>query len=468
MYKSLEHIIREIQEGKCCCEKKSDSLENAIRKVQKKEYESSYGARDSKPVEEDVGGLAGSGTGGESKLHAESGGKKKVKEEENDKLPKDYDESIEEFVVMNPGAQMVGRQFNTRAAIIAPRKDADDGHGQSAKNVAMQRRSQIQKFSARNVSDGGKIGEETISEAPVKFKEPTKTDFKIAPVAKEPKLPATTKTKDIEDLATKGVELVVSKTPMGRIGAIAKELLKPTPAGERVSEFERQKQYPVQPKLQTKPEVKLPEVKPETKVETLPVTKPEVKPEVKVQPKVPSPELKVEPKEVPKSVEEPKSKPLVPPTIPPTPPTKGVPPTPSVGGKKLKFPTLPYFQPKPVELTGPHAPVFTSVSKHRKHSPTIKEESGTAVRKSIQDMPRKDAGDRHNIEYVGRKDADPKTAAEKTSRQAQYKIKVIDEAKKLADVVKRVKKESDNQTKVFDNVVINPDLNRVDNRDPQN
>jgi uncharacterized protein YbcI len=34
MYKSLEHIIREIKEGKNIREKKKDSLEGAIRKVQ--------------------------------------------------------------------------------------------------------------------------------------------------------------------------------------------------------------------------------------------------------------------------------------------------------------------------------------------------------------------------------------------------------------------------------------------------
>ena len=104
MYKSLEHLIREIKEGKCCCDKKKDSLEGAIRKVVRKE--SSYAARDSKPVEEDVGGLAGSGTGGEGKLHAESGKKKTNTDEEDIKLPKDLGEMN---VVTNTGGEKIGR-----------------------------------------------------------------------------------------------------------------------------------------------------------------------------------------------------------------------------------------------------------------------------------------------------------------------------------------------------------------------
>lgn len=437
MYKSLEHLIREIKEGKCCCDKKKDSLEGAIRKVVRKE--SSYAARDSKPVDED-----------------------------DIKLPKDYGESIEEMnVVTNTGGQMLGRQYNTRSAIIQPRHDADDGHGQAAKNVSIQRRSKIEKFSAKNVSLGGKISEEEISEAPIKFKEPTKTDFKIAPVAKEPKLPTVvepklpTTGKEVEDLATKATELAVTATPMGRLASIARQILKPTPAGEKVSEFERQKQLGIQPKPA--------EVKPETKVEVKPEAKPETKVDTKTLPKVPEPVKTEVPTKTPevkpevKPVEEPKAAPKIPP-VSSAPGSKMPAPSTTPGGK-IKFPGIPYATAKPVELTGPHAPVSTSVSKHRGHRAVKNVYKEEVERKSIQDMPRKNAGDRHDIEFVGRKDADPKSAAEKTSRQAQYKIKVIDEAKKLADVVKKIRKESgDGKTKVYDNVVINPDLNRPDNK----
>ena len=440
MYKSLEHIIREIKEGKCSSEKK-DSLEGAIRKVVRKE--SSYAARDSKPVEEDIGGLAGSGTGGEQKLHAESG-KKKVKEQEveDPKLPRDYGESVEQIdeIGFIGTDKFQGRQFQTRPPIIAPpvTGSGERGHGQAAKNVTVQR---FRKLDKRSLTMQGKVSEELVTEAPIKFKEPTKTEFKIAPVAKEPKLPTVTQpklpttSKEVEDLATKATELAITATPMGRLASIAKQILKPTPAGEKVSEFERQKQLGIQPKL--------PEVKPATKVE-VPTKAPEVKPETK-------------------PVEEPKAAPKAPP-VPPAPGSK-MPAPPTTPAGKIKFPGLPYATAKPVELTGPHAPVYTSVSKHRGHRAVknvYKEE--TEQRKLIQDMPRKDAGDRHSIQYVGRKDADPKSTAEKTSRQAQYKIKVIDEAKKLAGIVKKVRKESGGQTKVYDNVVINPDLNRVDNR----
>lgn len=486
MYKSLEHIIREIKEGKCCCEKKKDSLEGAIRKVQRKEYESSYAARDSKPVDEDVGGLIGSGTGGEQKLHAESGKKKKTADEEDAKMPKDYGESIEEMnLVTNPSGQMTGRQFSTRSPIIAPRKDSDDGHGQAAKNVSVQRSKAIQKFSSKNVSLGGKISESALNEAPVKFKEKEKTEFKIAPVAPEKttNLPATVKEpakmeilppqkdiklptsmKDVEDIAKKGTELAVTATPLGRLASIARQVLKSTPAGEKVSEFERQAKLGIAPPAK-KTEVKT--LTPEKPVET---PKTETKPETKVQ--VPTtatttkPVTPAEPKVEPKV--ETKPTPPIPPKVP-GPAAPIAPVSPFKGGGKL--PGMGFSSAKPVELTGPHPPVKTSLGKHthiRAIKNVYKEEVEGLERKKIQNMPRKDAGDRHNIELVGRKDSDPKSSNEKTSRQAEYKTKIIDEGKKLAEVVKKVRKESgDGKTKVYDNVIINPDLNRIDNRDPQ-
>ena len=78
--KSLEHIIREIREGKTTEKGSKTSLEHSIRKVVKGEKESSFADRTTKPLDEDVGGLIGSGTGGEPKLHAEDGKKKKTDE----------------------------------------------------------------------------------------------------------------------------------------------------------------------------------------------------------------------------------------------------------------------------------------------------------------------------------------------------------------------------------------------------
>jgi len=99
--------------------------------------------------------------------------------------------------------------------------------------------------------------------------------------------------------------------------------------------------------------------------------------------------------------------------------------------------------------------------KHKMHEAV----DGGVERKKIQNVPRPDAGDRHDNELVGRKDADPKTAKEKTSRQGEYRTKVIDEAKQLAAIVKSIakskkeeKQSGGGKTKVFPQVIINPDL----------
>jgi len=66
-------------------------------------------------------------------------------------------------------------------------------------------------------------------------------------------------------------------------------------------------------------------------------------------------------------------------------------------------------------------------------------------RKQIENVPRK--GDRKSIAYVGRSEDEPKTAKEKTSRQAAYKINVIDENKKLAGIVLSTVKDKKQQMK---------------------
>ena len=102
----------------------------------------------------------------------------------------------------------------------------------------------------------------------------------------------------------------------------------------------------------------------------------------------------------------------------------------------------------------------------RKNAPVHEENE----RRKIQNVPRPDAGDRHKIDVVGRKEDDPKTAKEKTSRQASYKVNVIDEAKKLAGIIKGVMKDSkesqdrydpgatNGKTIVYPQVIINPNL----------
>ena len=108
--KSLEHVIREIREDKCACEKKKDSLEHTIRKVGRKEYESSYGAKDSKPVDESDG-----------------------------KLPGNEDKMDEAISVSNPVP--TGNQFKsvrTQTPHIKP-PGPSHGHSQAPENVSRQR-----------------------------------------------------------------------------------------------------------------------------------------------------------------------------------------------------------------------------------------------------------------------------------------------------------------------------------------
>ena len=137
---------------------------------------------------------------------------------------------------------------------------------------------------------------------------------------------------------------------------------------------------------------------------------------------------------------------------------------PGTGGKGGKLPgiPLPNFSDSPQYVGKPHIAAPWRVEKHYRHR-HFKE--STEQRKQIEDMPRKDAGQRPA--YVGRPADDPKTTAEKTSRQAQYKIKIIDESKKLASIIKKTTKEyeSGGKPKVFDNgagdlIVINPDANK--------
>lgn len=201
--------------------------------------------------------------------------------------------------------------------------------------------------------------------------------------------------------------------------------------------------------------------------------KPELKPtepkiDVKTEPKIPAPAV-TKPAETPKpvAVAEPKTatdtKPAVPVAVPPkTPAAAMVAPKPFIAPSMSKtsdpidYRDYLYRPPKSVG----HA------KSHQKHGPVKEETDGGVERKKIQNVPRPDAGDRHKIAFVGRKDDDPKTAKEKTSRQAAYKTNVIDESKKLAGIIKGVVKDTkerredglNGKTVVYPQVIINPNL----------
>lgn len=135
--KSLEHIIREIRQGKVEKGNKK-SLEGAIRNVMKGEKESSFADRTTKPITDDVGGLIGSGTGGEPKLHKEAVG-----------------------VIGTDDYQ--GNQFKsvrTTTPHIKP-PAGPDGHSQAPENVSRQRTLAKEKGS---MTLHGKVNEEYLNE----------------------------------------------------------------------------------------------------------------------------------------------------------------------------------------------------------------------------------------------------------------------------------------------------------------
>jgi hypothetical protein len=453
--KSLEHIIREIREGKAAKGDKKN-LEHSIRKVVSKEYESSYGAKDSKPVEEDVGGLIGSGTGGEPKLHAEDGKKKKTDEAIGILGTDDYK----------------GNQFKsvrTQTPHIKPPAGAG-GHSQAPENVSRQRTLAKEKSS---MTMHNKVTEDSLEEAkrsstsaPSKaeieklnkmttdYAEPKK-DIKLGPVGEPPEVKPSTA---VTTTTTKAPKITPPEGTISKVGRYASELgkivggraastlglvldpdfggLLPS-KGETKSEFERQKEQSAKTKTPTKP-VELPPI------------------DIKAKPQEPKPV----PAPVPAPADKPKEKSL--PLPVPTPPPSAAPTPPEPKGEKEKpkvagIPTIGVPHDIDYTVSHLHRPNISRghAKAHKKHA--MKEET---ERKQIENMPRK--GDRKSIEYVGRKSADPKTSKEKISRLATIK-NVIDEAKKaMAD--KKIRAE-DGKTKVYDygdNVlVINPDQKRI-------
>jgi len=402
--KSLEHIIREIREGKNAREKKKDSLEHTIRKVANKEYESSFGAKDSKPVDEDVGGLIGSGTGGEPKLHAEDGKKKKT------------DEAVGSIGT----DKFQGNQFKsvrTSTPHIQP-PAGPDSHSQAPENVSRQRTLAKEKGS---MTIHGKVTESSRT----RFAEPVadllSTLWRSAPTA------------------GKEVSPYVKKELKARTKS--KELV-PTKPAELPSKVEPKTEVPtkVDTETQTAPKV---DTKTPTQTLNVPKTPTDTKVQTVVDPKIVTgvkTQTAVEPKvatKTPVAPEEPKTKPRAFPF--------------GLGSGFMDRHDIDYT------VSHLHRPKINigHAKNAKKHA--MKEES---ERKEIENMPRK--GDRKSIEYVGRKDSDPKTSKQKTSRLATIK-NVIDEAKKI--------KVEDGKTKAYDYgddiLVINPDQRKI-NLDVEN
>jgi hypothetical protein len=442
--KSLEHLIREIREGKCSCEKKKESLESTIRKVNNKEYESSFGAKDSKPVDEDVAGMCGSTDG---KTYAEDGKKKKVnKEDGGDKLPGAEDKMDEELSAIGTD-EYQGNQFKSVRTstphIRPPGKSSEGTEGQAPENVSRQRTLAKEKSS---MTVHGKVTEGKVDLA---IKGVSKLADTVMDIAKPY---VASKSKQLVPYVSKEVQAAKSaETTAVKAAPAAAEKL-PVPAEA--------------PKTKSSPPVVPP------KTETATATKPQVpvvtptatatKPQVPVVTPTAT-ATKPAPVAVPKTGT--KTAPASPPkgSEPPVSPPKGG--KPSLPGPDIRLPK--FFGtsgPQNVGKPSIHAPWKVHGTKAERHF--NENVNGTEIRKKIFDMPI--GGDRKKTSYVGRPEDNVKTPSEKLSRQTQYKFKIIDEGKKLASIVKKSVKEyeSGGKPKVFDRgedvIVINPNLKKID------
>jgi hypothetical protein len=439
---SLEHVIRNIATGNFTpSDQPKITLEHAIKKVVRKE--SSFGAKDSKPIDEDVGGLVGSGTGGEGKLHAESS-KKKVKEDEEDsKLPGSEDK-MDEAVGHMGTDKFQGNQFKSVRTstphIRPPGKSTEGSESQAPENVSRQRSLAKEKSS---MTLQGKVNEGVKTKV-VDFLSHLRTapTHNVPAVVTKSGLPAAAGSKEVATV-TKKSTLPTTTTPATKTA--------------------------VAPKAKVAPETKT-EVKPETKtttttgVKTDTPTKTETPTKSSTTTPVVAPTVTTTPATEPKVAAPTNTKPMV--AIPPIPPAGTNPPTPakpkafSFKGPKLGVPHDANFD----ILDYVPVKVKTHFAKKETRYASMKEEN---ERRSIENVPRKDAGDRKELEYVGRKNTKQKTLA----RNASIK-NVIDEGRNLAKVVKKVVKETgagkddltDGKTRVYDNppIIINPPEKIVD------
>lgn len=426
--KSLEHIIREIREGKCCCDKKKESLENSIRKVTRKEYESSYAAKDSKPVEEAVGTIG------------------------TDKYQ--------------------GNEFKSiRTATPHIKPPAGEGsHSQAPENASRQR------SIAKEKAGINRVEEEEINELQLKIPEPP---VKIAePVAKAAAKAVTKAAVGRAVGLALGPEAMVAQAIAPEIAAKYQQQHKAmvphaeTPGVSTATSFERMKGFKVAP---PKPAETRPEVKPQEKTKVAPAVEPAPSP--KTEPKT---EPKVAPATTPETKTDVTPKAIVLPQIDVPADTKTGTDTstkPETKAQPAEEPSKSKSAEAATDTSKPKIALGALGGSHQAgmdvlHRVAVKTQShlakkhrvheDTESRKQIENMPRK--GDRKSIEYVGRKDADPKSTKEKTSRLATIK-NVIDEAKKELAAKKQISFE-DGKTKVYDYgkdiLVISPDQRKVD------
>jgi hypothetical protein len=456
--KSLEHLIREIREGKTeKTEKKS--LGGSIRKVMSRE--SSFAAKDSKPVDEDVAGMAGSGEG---KTYGESGKKKKQADEEDTKLPGNEDK-MDEAVGTIGTDKFQGRQFQSVTPHIAPPNGETRTGVNTAKKVELKRNDAKDKTS---LTMQGKVTEQAVvnpltvgaafgvggaAYAALKSGKGLEAAFKAGK-------------KGADDLSSK---IDKALNPSEEDLKAAQEKLKAADAAKTAPKMD------VAPDVTSKQKEVPPVVLPTSTAAPAPAkvgTDTTAAPIPAQAGAVAKPGTVAEPIAKPGTITKPitGAETVTTPISKATATTKTATKAETTTTPKPRFPGfgLPSFGGGSVAdgAGGDHYPRAGT----KFHRAKLKESSGTEVRKNIEDMPRSKNSDRKNIGYIGRPADDTKTNAEKLSRQAQYKIKVIDEAKKLAGIVKNTFKEKkeflDKPTKSFNNgkgdlIVVNPDLNKI-------
>jgi hypothetical protein len=449
--KSLEHLIRDIREGKA--EKgNKDSLAHAIRKVHEGKRDDidasagKYGGFDKMNTESDLNYM-GSGTGGEPKMHAEDGKKKKTDEAVSSIGTDDYQ----------------GNQFKsvrTQTPHIKP-PAGSGSHSQAPENVSRQRTLAKEKGS---MTMHGKVNEEDLQELRglsdtdiekiVLGKKVDKEVFLPGPELPDiisskaqpkptPKGPIVTKPTPAQIPTYKPPQISPGRGPKPDIGKPET----PTPAPAPKTPAAPKPAAPETPTPAPAPR-ELPKIIPGVVPGGLPLPVPFVKPEEKTKE---APATKVEPRVIAlptidisartKTAADTKVAPASAPVPVPassTPKTDATSTTPKLPPIKMGMPVIGQI---PGDERGTRWTTHSVKHSARKH----RSFSEQTERKEIENVPRK--GDRKSIAYVGRSEDDPKTTKEKTSRQAAYKINVIDEGKKLAGIVLSTVKDKKQQMK---------------------
>lgn len=499
--KSLEHIIRDIREGKSTEKGEKTSLEHSIRKVVKGEAESSFADRTTKPLDEAVGIIgtdkyqgnefksirtatphikppAGEGSHSQAPENAsrqrsiakEKAGINRVTEEElAERSTQAEKNALRDFDPSNidAGQFLSTPLFTTGAGASAGGvKGKSTKAGQPARKVPEPTTPSIPKGPPIQIP-GGKPS--PVRRGPQPTETPANEPGKETPVVPKPKTPdGTPPTKvpapEVPKPANVPEPAKPSKAP-SKPAAPAPET--PTPAS---APRELPKTIPgVVPGGLPLP-VPFSEPKKETKPETSPKTEPKPQALPVIDVPAASPATKAEPatktEPAPKLAAEPATTPVTKTETTPKTASDAETTTPTETKKKMPSIGLPMMASADVfggqrGIASKH-PTASKARAHRRH---VSEEVTDKIRKKIQNAPRLDAGDRKSIEYVGRSDSDPKSAKEKTSRLATIK-NVIDEAKKI-----KVEAESGKEKKmVYPNgteVVIGPDMkyNRLDVED---